>query len=287
MTGILIIATGNQYYGRMAYNLIASIKATENVPIALIYDAVALKSLEGNTLFDGVEMIRYEGQEHALRLKTRLYDLTPFDDTLFIDADTIWLKNKPSELFAELSQVDFTIANHGFADMATGKKLTGMNERNSMYWVDPSDLKEAYQLTAGKYYSLSTEVIWFKKSDKNHNYFEWVKDTWDAPLIAPREFAGSMPDEFAFSVASILQDNYPHKDMWRPSFWAYVNARNGYQDSDIWNNYYMYSAGGKVATARMRTFYNNRVKSVFKQMGLLHPFELRDKIKYLPERQKI
>lgn len=287
MTGILIIATGNPYYGRMAFNLIASIKATETVPIALVYDAVAMKSIEGHDLLADVQMIRYEGAEHALRLKTRLYDLTPFEKTLFIDADTIWLKKKPSELFAELESVEFTIANHGFADMVTGKRLPGMNERNSMFWVEPEELKEAYRFESGKYYSLSTEVIWFVKSDKNKNYFEWVKDTWDGPLVSPRAFAGTMPDEFAFSVAGILQDSYPHKDFWRPSFWAYVNSRNGYPDTEIWNNYYLYSAGGKVATARMRTFYNNRVRSVYKQMGLQHPFELRDKSKYIPERQKI
>lgn len=43
--GIILIATGHPYYGRMAYNLALTIKACEEFPVALVHNDSAIKHL--------------------------------------------------------------------------------------------------------------------------------------------------------------------------------------------------------------------------------------------------
>ena len=55
------------------------------------------------------------GIEKYLKAKTHIYDLSPFDETIFLDVDMIWNpKKKPEDLFEELKNLNFTMCNEGY-----------------------------------------------------------------------------------------------------------------------------------------------------------------------------
>src|SRR5678809_433727 len=98
-TGILIIATKHPYYGRMAFNLAASIRASEKeCNICVLHSGRGLSHLTDaqKEIFNDVIEIK---ESNGVGTKLWAIEYTPYDNTLIIDADNLWFKKKPSELF--------------------------------------------------------------------------------------------------------------------------------------------------------------------------------------------
>src|SRR5688572_20063663 len=138
MTGILIIATKHPMYGRMAYNLAATIKAgNKECPVAVLHSGRGLQHLSefNKEIFDYL----IEMPEHDYRVGTKLFaiDYTPFENTLVIDADNLWFqKRNPVDLFKELENFDFSAISEGMIDFSTGvneldRKSTRLNSSHS------------------------------------------------------------------------------------------------------------------------------------------------------------
>ena len=114
--GFLIFVTGHPYFGRHAYNLASSIKAMDaEAEIAICYNGNAMNHLAEHQydVFDYV--IKADDKIPASHI-CKLYapEYTPFKRTVLLDADMLWMQfKKPSELFDELKDVDFTALNEG------------------------------------------------------------------------------------------------------------------------------------------------------------------------------
>jgi hypothetical protein len=97
-TGILLIALGNEYYGKLAYNLILSIRKNSNIPITIYANGNALNYLNENiSTFDIVELPKeyYNNNKVSLcNIKTSLNVLSPYDKTLYLDVDSIIFNNR-------------------------------------------------------------------------------------------------------------------------------------------------------------------------------------------------
>ena len=53
-----------------------------------------------------------------MKVKTALYKLSPYETTICLDADTIWInKRSINDLFNELKDENFTMANRSFMDL--------------------------------------------------------------------------------------------------------------------------------------------------------------------------
>jgi alpha-N-acetylglucosamine transferase len=152
--GFLLMALGHSNYGKMALQLAVSLKNTcPGVPIALIYTASAISDIgqrvQLSLYFD--EMIlapeyiyTRAGKTEYIKAKTYLYDMSPWDTTIFLDADMIAFPSRSmAELFQELDAHDFTIQNRGFIDLAA-EKLSAES-----YWVDLYELKAALYKISG------------------------------------------------------------------------------------------------------------------------------------------
>ena len=106
--GFVILAHSRLEYLQMAYNLAVSMKyAGTKYPIAAITDLNPgdLKDASSNKapkVFD--EVIPLKGDlgklkaQYPFYIKTRLPELTPFDETIYLDADALFLKS-PDFLF--------------------------------------------------------------------------------------------------------------------------------------------------------------------------------------------
>src|ERR1035437_4179866 len=141
--GIVIIAIDHALYYQYALNLAISIKLNEpDIPITLLWSGSGKNHIEPwIELFDSVveiddKYITKKGLRSPLRAKVCLYELSPYKETIFMDADTILNPFKRiSVIFDELRDIDFTMANRGKNDLEQDKNLL---------WVKAQELKNVY-----------------------------------------------------------------------------------------------------------------------------------------------
>ena len=285
--GIIIYALGHENYYRMAENLAASLIANnsvkDDIKIALVCDDH--NNIGQSQLFDN--LIKLEEEKFIINGKVvfnnatiLVYDLSPYDITIKLDADMIWIESrKPSSLFNELESYDLTFSNRGF----------GWGKQNSV-WADEEEIKKAYKLTGEeKLYKIFGEFLYFKKTAANKKYFQKVNEIYQKPKVKCSSFSnGTMTDELAFQIACITKGIYPHKYNFTPvynSFLGYEKLNRKYPYELV--DFYAYSIGGNTTNAFMKTNYNNLAKHYFAKLGLSNPYQVVDKRNFLPERKRL
>jgi len=277
--GIILVATGAPFYGRMAYNLAVSIKATEPTQITVLHNGSGLQHLSEKQLSIFDTIIRIEPTSFGAKLC--LADYSTYDCTLYFDADMLWMpKRKPSELFAELEGVSFTSITEGFYDYGTG-----MDYGNKMYhyWADPLEAQKVYGLT-GKFYQWRSEVIYFEKSAKV--LFDLAKEIYANPKVVVKKFADHVPDELAINIAASILNIDPHEFKWIPAYWHRLHGE-GRNLPSIMDKYYLLSVGGNFASTTMKTCYNNICMAAHRKLGLQYLFTLQSKKSVMPDRVKM
>ena len=90
--GFVTMAVGKDYYYLLAKNLLISYKFHNPAPFpfAIICD----KENETSALFDDVVII--DSPSYSYLDKLRLAELAPYDETIFIDADSLMIRIFPS-----------------------------------------------------------------------------------------------------------------------------------------------------------------------------------------------
>ena len=282
--GILLIAVGHANYLKMAINLMAGIKLNDpTMQIALASDLPLTPWIIEKKLADVIinvpeEYYTTDGKREWIKVKTRMYDLSPFAETIFLDVDMLWLhKRKPAELFAQLQGLDFTISNTGVA--------------GSSVWADINEVKKAYKITDQPYYNFHSEFVYFRKCAAVKKYFNKVKEVYDKPKVKGTNFGGArIADELAFQIASMLLGVYPHADNYLPTYW-WGRDKNGKEKHQfvyqLAEKYYAYSIGGNALPTNVATNYNNLVKFFFQRYGLPNPWLVQNKKSFIPERKNI
>lgn len=289
--GVLIIALGHANYGRMAYNLAATIKfADPGISIALVYNKSTMDAIthndDLNTIIDhfiGASPADYftEGRRDYMKAKTLIYDYSPFEETIYLDADMAWIGNKKiTALFDQYSNIDFTMQNSGFMELDAIK----VNSKFSQ-WVNMPEVAQKYGPT-GRYYLYHSELIFFRKNERMEGYFIRVKELYLNPGIEIRPFGHSFPDEPAFSLASIQMEVYPHQDNYYPSYWVY-HIMGMRTSQAIYDKYYLLSMGANRLPEHILDMYNNICKLAFSRLNLGLPWKAKNKRTFLKERETI
>jgi len=269
--GVLIIALGHKNYYRMAVNLAASIKRNSpNIHISIVVDSIH----EDNAhVFDNIISAKYDNPVEA---KTDVYDLSPYDKTLYLDADMILLPDVDLEkLFVELENVDFTIMNACAGD-------------DYSVWASADAIRFATGNTEDPLPAYYSELIYFTKCSRIESYFEAVQHEYKTATLRGRTFAGVMADELAFTLASMKLKIFPHKLNWLPVFWHFRDKKDtGMQPYQLCEKYYGYSLGGNITPAYAKAQYDNLVTYYAQVMKVTKPFKALDKRTYLSNRSKI
>ena len=307
--GIILIALGSPQYGRYAANLAASIRWNDpTLPIHLVHTEESISHLtaEHRALFTSLAICPPEAYvfpatsqpttanpTQFIRAKTWMYELSPFEETLFLDVDTLILPhNSMTKFIAELSShCDFTIENRGYADMASPKSLKNysvwcdvealrqhcLNDPSSPLRKDPKDRR---------YYNLHSELVFFKKTKKNKTFFDKVKEVYDHPPVIATKFDTGLPDEFAFSVAMMLLRHYPHQEHYVRIYWHLMENKHDWY-SHVTKNFIGFSLGGNVVSPNIRA----RVKAytnLFRQsLRLPYLFTIHHKKQWNKNREKV
>lgn len=276
LKGIVIIATGHPYFGRMAYNLSLSIQACEETNIAIIHDATALSHLtEDQRQVFTHDIVLPEDYRTGVQAKLHLDQLTPFGATLYLDADMVWIgQRKPSELFAELAGHSFTAITEGDSD----------NPNNKYYfWADPEEIKRVYKLD--KVYQWRSEVMYFEKGTKVFKEARKLKP--GNTLKSVRLFGHALPDELFINIATALEKVEPHAYRWTPAYWMRMHGEQLPKPADLANGYYLLSAGSNYASPNMKKSYDTYMRYAANKKGTAHLFPLKSKKEWLRERQKM
>src|SRR3990167_929155 len=180
--GIILIAAGHPFYGRYAYNLALSLKSTApDLPIALFYSGSGISHFNDGmkSVFDSIseiptKYITRKGLTEYIKAKTALYDLSPFDETIYLDVDMIWLPQRSIyQIFNQLKDVYFTIKTRGSVSLSDTIKP------DHSWWANIEEVKSAYGFTSGKWLTLSSEFIYFKKGKAQKKFFDTAKKIYD------------------------------------------------------------------------------------------------------------
>lgn len=273
--GILLIAIGATEYLEMAKNLAISIKHLEpDMPIALANNFGDIGGLFDYDIKVPDESFNTNGKREYIKVKTWMYDFSPFQETIFLDVDMIWLfGKKPSSLFDECKGLDWTMSNTGLA--------------NNSIWCDIKDVHKIYP--GVKMWNYHSECIYFNKSTKTKKYFDTVKETYVNPPIKGTSFGGaSIADELAFQLASLKLNEFPHKENWNPIFWHYREKNKTHlQPYKLSEDFYAYSIGGNKLVTTIKNNYSTISNYHSKKSGLGKVFKVKDKKSFIPERRKI
>ncbi len=291
--GILIFATGHILYGHCAVRLAASLKANEPaLSITLVADGNAKIFAEKCGLFDAIiepkkKQITYKGKRVDIRAKIFADQLSPYDETLMLDADMLWLPGKsPNDIFEQLANIDFSVQNTGFADLSKDD----VDNQIHYYWAKVSYVKSAYGFETGKFYQMTGEFLYFKKTDAVLEWFKQVRLIYDNCKVEAVMFANqTCTDELAYSIASVITGLYPHKDNWLPVYWPYRNKQTlklcGVDALNLRDKYYAISAGGNQLPGNYSEQYEMLAKGYICKMKIDAPYKLERKKYALKERR--
>ncbi len=260
MRGIVTMALKHALYGKYAYNLALSIKSADmRQQVAVIADEEGLRHLHPGQrmIFD---YIIPPAVEKPLVNKFHLINLSPFDETLFVDADMIFspLANF-EEYWNSMKDVQWTMANRGKDDL-----VKGISE-----WTTKEDLQEAYGLvpySTWEWYDLSSEWIYFKKNDLSYTIFANAEKYYDDNYLKVRPFAGDRPDEPYFNLALNSIPHEPHQVPYQPTYWQ--PAMKGFPGAmAIKKGWMAFSVGGKLIPQQQQAVYDELAKNASFRRG--------------------
>jgi hypothetical protein len=273
--GILLIATGHANYGNMAYNLALTIKSIEDIPVAVVWSDNSLSHLSADQvqIFDHKIELPNDYRT-GFGVKLHLDQLTPFNQTLCLDVDMLWLGKKPSELFEVLSGVEFTIITEGDSDSPNPKYY---------FWADAKEIKEVYKVD--KVWQTRSEVMYFEKGTKVFKKAREINPVEKLRTI--RRFGEFIPDELHFNIAMAVLGVNPHQAKWMPAYWNRLHNEVMPNLSLLYREYYLLSFGSNAASPIMKRAYDNVMQVACNKLRLPYQFKLKSKKEWAPGRLKI
>lgn len=258
-SGILILATRDVSYLNLAIVLALSIKKNNNIPIALIHSEGLLDNIPKpyREIFDHLIVC---DDLHPFEIKTRLYEYSPFDNTLYLDSDTImcpgWKLTFPD--------VDFTAYCNDLMDM----KTMGRHRGDYTFWGDPRKIKEHFKLT-DKLPQINSSYLWFRKTKAVKKLFKTANDLYHNDDFVTEKYGGARPDEFCFNVSCALNKIYPHQYVFRPIYLDFVHPFNA---AYIVDNYMAMSLAGNQTKIQTIALYNKWMDYYMGYFGFLERF---------------
>ena len=273
--GILLIAIGNKNYGCMAANLAMSIRANNcNLPITLITQQETISRLDDNykALFTEINEIPThcytlkDNETCYIKAKSHMDELTPYDYTLFIDADVIMINNFViNEEIEKLKGLDFTIKNKG------------KNNKFSI-WADMNEVIKQYKLEDKDIYEIHSEFIWWKKG--HPAMARWAKN-FETLKVTPTLFAGCVADELPLFISMAQTNTKPHIENYNPIYWYNQDSKNQKRIKDMRDDGYAgLSMGGNAISELQRTSYDILVTIYSKMFNMLYSFKSQQKKKW-------
>lgn len=283
--GIMLIACGHPFYGRMAYNLAMTIKAVDaTFPIALAHSEKSLSHLSPQQMrfFDQLILLPIENAGFSTKL--HLDELSPFEETLFLDADMAWMpKRTPTELFQELYGYEYTGITEGYYDIEEPENSKPSDRY--YFWAQPEEIVQKYGLKTGRLYQWRSEVVYFKKTERVLAFFKTAREIHNNPrLESIMLFGEQMPDELPINISAAIHGIEPHAYKWTPALWPRMHGANIMSFDETYSSHYLLSCGSNYTHGDTSKFYDRLVKVAAYKFNVEHVFPLMNKRDFIPER---
>jgi hypothetical protein len=180
------------FYGRWAYNMAHSIRSLCAIPIHLVHDKVSTEGIDLSIFNSHSEA---EFSKDFCFEKMRIYDHSPFEETLYLDVDGVMINN-PEDIFTRLKGSSFWTQ-----PMGSGKKG---NDAINYLWAKTDFIYDKYQIDENNLFTTcQTSIVYFTKEAKG--FFNQLKLNYEKRLkpIEYREMWGKSkqhPDELYYSI---------------------------------------------------------------------------------------
>lgn len=249
--GVLILALGSTTYVKYALNLAVSIRKTSpNIPVCLVHNG-NIHILEPSQKFFFNRLIECpseyyttDGKISYIKAKLYLDKLTPYDKTLFLDADTLVSPYKSViSLFEKCEGNDFVMVCRG-------------ENKDSSEWVNKDEVMKAFELE--KWYDCSSEVMYFEKT----NVFDDARNinkAFEQGSFYYRQFAGGVPDEASLVTAMLVNHGTPKFVPFKPTFWE-AAEKSFVKSEEIFTTFELLSVGGNRVSKHIENIYNLLIK---------------------------
>lgn len=220
--GFLTIAQNGQYdYVKMAYILAMSLKLSQNE-----YDNLTVLVNENEEIderylkvFDNVIEIEKPESQWKVDNKWMYYDLTPYDETIVLDCDMIFLHDIGTWWKClEDKEIEFATRT-----------------RNYRGDITTSDYYRT-TFTSNKLPNLHTALFYFKKTQDIENYFKLVKIMFENWQAFYDKFLKNAPRFLSGDVIYALAAKIYFDRKW-DSFLEFTHMRSRLQDDDIFDNW--------------------------------------------------
>lgn len=286
--GVCIIALGYQLYGESAYNLALSLKAFDpDCKIALLTDDKATESLHASCMefFDTIiqvpdEYVKVGAGKQYQRAKLCVDLLSPFDETMLIDADTIWFDRPISWLMGEVSAAsgDIQVPCNSWFNYSKRR----VTRASYTFWGEPVIICERYKVR--NLPQTLTGIFFFRKGEFSSQVFKRAREVYDekgSPCIV---WANGKPDEFCLNVALAEKGVMPPEKQW-----VYFKQTCGSMLPEaVLTNYWGLAMGGSIIGRNLAEIFNRLVNKY--SIKMKRPENLRyyhkDKKDHVKERAK-
>lgn len=291
MEGFLLVALGRPIYGEMAFNLCLSLKAANPaVKVALVWchNSIDTLSDQQKGLFDHIIQAEKEWHTHKyhdyIKSKTHLYEMSPFDRTIFLDADTLWITGRdPMLLFEELRYHLFSIMTFSWAEMEN----LHFGNVGYTFWGKLQNIKKYYKFRTEKLPMTYSNLVYFTKTPQMESYFRTLQGLYtDMSAPVQTKFASGRPDEFYYNVCCAKTRIYPHKMPWTPVYCFHVHQHSDGRvltKDEIFKKFYVLGLGGNYVPDFLANIHNDLLSKLSYQTGH-QSFPYKSKASALPER---
>jgi len=193
--GYIAIALDDRRYLDLAVNLALSIRRCETRPISVVVSPGMTVTDAERQLFDHVIAAPSEGKLRGAMNKARLFDLSPYDRTMYVDADCLLFSPRVEFFWRAYLAHAFAVEGH--------RQSSGPAFACSL---GAKDAAELCALMKVPYLSVfNAGVIYFDKSDAARAVFDRVKELHAGPqrdaISYSYKHAGEYADEPFFAVA--------------------------------------------------------------------------------------
>lgn len=277
----MILALGHANYGRMALNLAISIKGKGwETNICLLHSHKMLDNFSPNerSFFDQYVMVdesmyTHNGAIEYQMAKTSIYDLSPYDNTVYLDADSIWLaENNPKELFGlcKNNPVLFQCVHKWDIQDEWGCLWTC---RDGLPNEGLKQIREIYGITDNRtIYEMQSSFLYFEKGIVARNFFDTAKKLYTERPFHFWTWNNGMPDELVFNISTALNNIKLPLFPFTPLFFDdYTRTFKGdtkrectYSKRDtIFNKYFALSMAGNTNSTSVTNLYDDMVKMAY------------------------
>lgn len=262
MQGVIILALRKASYSLGAFNLALSIKTfNPNINITLVSDGEHLKHYRAEhfSVFDWIKEIQlcdyidYEGKFQPALAKINIDKYSTYNGTLYIDADSIVLKDIQPLL-----------------DVLKGYEFKSNIIPQYTQWTDEKTYKEYFGIDFG----VTINSSWYYW--ENSNVFDETRYTYSKHFpvdkIVPKWGSGTLPDELFFNAAiNKLGIDCSVKE----NVMFFGNIIDSRTLTELENDFYMFTLYGGMKTVRepYRDWYDRLMFKNCEQNGIEHRFK--------------